>query len=92
MQLTAMKPLESASTFQKLGRYLKDPGVSLFRKLAGVWALVYAVSPIDAVPDFIPLFGWLDDVGVLSIAAWFLVREVRRHTARLEAENPNQLR
>ena len=32
-------------------------------------AIVYDLSPIDAVPDAIPLFGWLDDVGFTVMAA-----------------------
>ena len=31
--------------------------------------LLYDLSPIDAVPDTIPLFGWLDDVGFTVMAA-----------------------
>ena len=31
--------------------------------LIALLAVVYDLSPIDAVPDTIPLFGWLDDVG-----------------------------
>ncbi|WP_338871122.1 YkvA family protein [Myxococcus stipitatus] len=60
-------------------RYVRDPRVSLWRKLAGVMAVVYFLSPVDAVPDFIPVLGWLDDLGVLSAAAFFMVREVQRH-------------
>lgn len=59
--------------------YVRDPRVSLWRKLAGVLAVVYFLSPVDAVPDFIPVLGWLDDLGVLSAAALFMVREVQRH-------------
>ena len=32
-------------------------------------AIVYDLSPIDAVPDAIPVFGWLDDVGFTVMAA-----------------------
>lgn len=32
-------------------------------------ALAYDVSPIDAVPDGIPVLGWLDDVGITLVAA-----------------------
>ncbi|MFE8605202.1 YkvA family protein [Archangium violaceum] len=60
-------------------RYVRDPRVPLWRKLAGVFAVIYFVSPVDALPDFLPLLGWLDDVGVLSAAAFFMVREVQRH-------------
>ncbi len=59
--------------------YVRDPHVSHWRKLAGVMAVVYFLSPIDMLPDFIPLLGWMDDLGVLSAAAFFMVREVQRH-------------
>jgi uncharacterized membrane protein YkvA (DUF1232 family) len=61
--------------------YVRDPRVSLWRKLAGVLAVLYFVSPVDALPDFIPVLGWLDDLGVLSAVAFFMVREVQRHQA-----------
>ena len=32
-------------------------------------AIVYDLAPVDAVPDFVPLFGWLDDVGFTIMAA-----------------------
>ncbi len=32
-------------------------------------AIVYDLAPVDAVPDFVPLFGWLDDVGFTVMAA-----------------------
>ncbi|OJT25064.1 hypothetical protein BO221_11835 [Archangium sp. Cb G35] len=60
-------------------RYVRDPRVPLWRRLAGLFAVIYFVSPVDALPDFLPLLGWLDDVGVLSAAAFFMVREVQRY-------------
>jgi uncharacterized membrane protein YkvA (DUF1232 family) len=63
----------------KLFGYVRDPRVALWRKLTGVFALLYLVSPVDALPDFIPLLGWMDDLGVLSAAALFMAREVTRH-------------
>ncbi len=35
-------------------------------KLAAIVALAYLVSPIDFVPDFIPVLGWLDDGVILA--------------------------
>lgn len=60
-------------------QYVRDSRVPLWRKLAGVLAVVYFLSPVDALPDFLPVLGWLDDLGVLSAAAFFMVREVQRH-------------
>ena len=61
----------------KFFRYASDSRVPLWRKLMGLLAVVYFLSPVDALPDFIPLLGWLDDLGVLSAAAVFMLREVR---------------
>lgn len=66
--------------------YVRDPRVSLWRKLAGVLAVLYFVSPVDVLPDFIPVLGWLDDLGVLSAAAFFMVREVQRHASWTPSE------
>jgi len=75
---------ERTRTLGKLWRYLRDPGVGAWRKLAGVAAVAYVIWPLDLIPDGIPVLGWLDDAGVIAAAAAFLVMEVRRHERRLE--------
>lgn len=40
-------------------------------------ALLYVLSPVDAIPDFIPGFGWLDDLLVLGVLAWYLIAQQR---------------
>ncbi|WP_257462357.1 YkvA family protein [Archangium lipolyticum] len=60
-------------------RYVRDPRVPMWRRLAGLFAVLYFVMPVDALPDFLPILGWLDDIGVLSAAAFFVVREVQRY-------------
>ncbi len=40
--------------------------------LAG--AAAYALSPIDLIPDFIPVVGHLDDVLVLPLMVWIAIR------------------
>lgn len=36
-------------------------------------ALVYLVWPLDLMPDLAPLIGWLDDIGFVGLATWYLV-------------------
>lgn len=63
-------------------RYLKSPAVPRWRKLLGLLAVAYVVLPVDAVPDVLPVVGWLDDVGVVAAALAFFSRDVQRHAAR----------
>ena len=39
-------------------------------------AVAYAVSPIDLIPDFIPIVGHLDDILVLPLLVWLALRLV----------------
>jgi uncharacterized membrane protein YkvA (DUF1232 family) len=49
-------------------RLLRDPCVGMLVKALPFLAAVYVVSPLDFIPDVIPLIGQLDDLGVLAIA------------------------
>src|SRR5215831_13438274 len=57
------------------GRYQKVPWPTL---LAIVGGAVYFFSPIDLIPDFIPVIGYLDDATVIALA----VRAMRRDLGR----------
>ena len=39
-------------------------------KLLGLFVVAYALSPIDLIPDFIPVLGYLDDVLLLPGLIW----------------------
>jgi hypothetical protein len=38
-------------------------------------ALLYVIGPVDLAPDFLPGLGWLDDLLVLGLLAWYLSRQ-----------------
>ncbi len=59
-------------------RYRAVPWVSL--AVAGA-ALLYAVSPSDVVPDFVPGLGALDDVVVISLAMRFIRKDLADYVA-----------
>ncbi len=44
-----------------------------------VGTIVYVISPLDAVPDIIPVLGWLDDVAIVSYALSKLQKEMERY-------------
>ena len=52
----------------------RDPRVPWYVKLLAAATAAYAFSPIDLVPDFIPVIGYLDDLIILPTAIWLTVR------------------
>lgn len=71
----------------------RDPRVPWHAKALLVLVLAYALSPIDLIPDFIPIFGYVDDLVLLPIGIYFAVRmipgevlaECRRQAAMVSA-------
>ncbi|HEY3446936.1 MAG TPA: DUF1232 domain-containing protein [Myxococcales bacterium] len=62
--------------------YFRDGSVSVFHKAVGLLAILYVFSPIDLSPDVIPVLGWLDDVGVITLVATFYLRQISQHSAK----------
>jgi uncharacterized membrane protein YkvA (DUF1232 family) len=50
------------------------PGTPRLAKLLAFIVVAYALSPIDLIPDFIPVLGYLDDVILLPALIWLAVR------------------
>ena len=46
---------------------LKDSETPILAKILACFIVVYALSPIDLIPDFIPIIGYLDDLILLPI-------------------------
>ncbi len=64
------------------------PGLSRGKLLAfTLLAAVYVVSPLDAIPDVIPVLGWTDDSAVVL---WFLTGLVRESGRYVEWEALNR--
>jgi len=45
----------------------KHPKTPLFVKLLSIIIVAYAFSPIDLIPDFIPILGYLDDIILIPL-------------------------
>lgn len=52
----------------------KHPGTPWHAKALVVFVVAYALSPIDLIPDFIPVLGYLDDVLLLPGLIWLAIR------------------
>ena len=59
-------------------RLRKDPRVPRRAKLAVAFAGPWIVSPIDLIPEFLPVIGPLDDVVVVALALRYAARRVPR--------------
>ncbi|TFL15082.1 DUF1232 domain-containing protein [Pusillimonas caeni] len=52
----------------------KHPLTPWFAKALGLFVVAYALSPIDLIPDFISVLGYLDDVILLPVLIWLTVK------------------
>ena len=55
-----------------------DPRVPRRAKLAIAFAALWAISPIDLIPEFLPVIGPLDDIVVIALALRYAGRQVPR--------------
>ncbi|QJC55635.1 hypothetical protein HC248_00917 [Polaromonas vacuolata] len=53
---------------------LKNPDTPWFAKALAALVVAYALSPIDLIPDFIPVLGYLDDVILLPLLIWLTIK------------------
>ena len=52
----------------------KHPGVPWYSRALGAFVVAYALSPIDLIPDFIPILGYLDDLILLPGLIYLTIR------------------
>jgi len=57
-------------------RLRRDPAVPRRAKLAVGFAALWVLSPIDLIPEFLPVIGPLDDVVVVALALRYAARQV----------------
>ncbi|MDO8304716.1 YkvA family protein [Herminiimonas sp.] len=61
----------------------RHPDTPLLAKVICVLAVLYALSPIDLVPDFVPILGYVDDALLLPAMIWLAVRLLPSHVVAL---------
>ena len=52
----------------------RDPATPLTARIIAMAVAGYAVSPIDLIPDFIPVLGYLDDLLLVPLGLWLAIR------------------
>lgn len=52
----------------------RDPRTPWFAKALALLVVAYAASPIDLIPDFIPILGYLDDLILLPLGILLVIR------------------
>ena len=73
----------------------RDPRTPLLAKFFAACVVAYAFSPIDLIPDFIPILGYVDDIIILPILFYislrFIPKEVySEHYKRIFREKPEK--
>jgi uncharacterized membrane protein YkvA (DUF1232 family) len=70
-------------------RLRRDPRVPRRAKIAVAFAALWVLSPIDLIPEFVPVIGPLDDVIVVALVLRYVARRVPREVliAAWPAEN-----
>src|ERR1700683_776015 len=51
----------------------RDPRVPWYARILAVAVAGYALSPIDLIPDFIPVIGYVDDLIIVPLGIWLVV-------------------
>ena len=67
----------------------RHPDTPVLAKALCIFAAAYALSPIDLIPDFIPVLGYVDDALLLPALIWLAVRLLPAHVidaCRLQAQ------
>lgn len=74
-----------------VSRLLKDPRVPRRAKIALGLAAAYVASPIDLIPEVIPIIGWADDVLVLIFAIDSLIDRAGAELVEEHWDGPGDL-
>ena len=74
--LDRLKRWARAITRDAVALYLaaRDPRVPWYAKVFAAVIAAYALSPIDLIPDFIPVLGYLDELVLLPLAIAGVIR------------------
>lgn len=69
-------------------RLMLDRRVPIWTKLIIPAAIAYMASPIDILPDIVPLLGWLDDIAAIIVSVTLFLMAVPRDVLREHSGGP----
>lgn len=78
-----MARMQFLPDWKMIWRYLRDGGSDWKPKVIAVVAIAYLLWPIDLLPDLAPLIGWLDDLGFVGLASWYLLAASSAYAKRI---------
>lgn len=70
----------------------RDPRVPWYAKLLAVCVVAYAFSPIDLIPDFIPVLGLLDDLVIVPLGIMLALKLIPEHVIAESRETAEAMR
>lgn len=74
-----------------IGRLLKDPRVPRRSKIALGLAAAYVASPIDIIPEVVPVLGWADDLLLLMLTIDALIERAGKEVVEEHWDGPVDL-
>ncbi|SEM92384.1 YkvA family protein [Lihuaxuella thermophila] len=93
---TALQALKNKARQLKKQAYVlsyayRDNRVAWYAKLFAICVVAYAFSPIDFIPDFIPVLGYLDDIIIVPLGIWLALKMIPEHVISDCAEKAEKL-
>ena len=70
----------------------KHPNTPLYVKLLALIIVAYAFSPIDLIPDFIPILGYLDDIILIPLGIMLVLKLIPKNVLQECRENAEKIR
>jgi uncharacterized membrane protein YkvA (DUF1232 family) len=64
---------------------LRHPGAPGWLKIGAAMIVLYVLSPVDVIPDFIPGLGMMDDIVLVPLAIRWLLKRLPPHIAEAVA-------
>jgi uncharacterized membrane protein YkvA (DUF1232 family) len=75
---------------------LRDKRTTVVAKLPAILSIIYLLSPIDLIPDFIPFVGYIDDIVIvpllMNLAIKLLPADVREESILKASRNQNKFK